>query len=75
MSHLDGAALPLDGPGKSAEEMSFLCLSVGDCVSSLLGWTVSLATAGRWTGTSPLRGEAEGTGLVQPEEEKAARGP
>ena len=27
------------------------------------------------TGTSPLRGEAEGTGLVQPEEEKAARGP
>jgi len=27
------------------------------------------------TGTSPLRGEVEGTGLVQPEEEKAARGP
>ena len=27
------------------------------------------------TGTSPLRGEAEGAGLVQPEEEKAARGP
>jgi len=23
----------------------------------------------------PLRGEAEGAGLVQPEEEKAARGP
>ena len=23
----------------------------------------------------PLRGEVEGTGLVQPEEEKAARGP
>ena len=52
MSHLDGAALPLDGPGKSAEEMSFLCLSVCDCVSSLLGWMVSLATAGRWTGWS-----------------------
>ena len=27
------------------------------------------------TGTSPLRGEAEGAGLVQPEEEKAERGP
>ena len=27
------------------------------------------------TGTSLLRGEAEGAGLVQPEEEKAARGP
>ena len=27
------------------------------------------------SGTSPLRGEVEGTGLVQPEEEKAARGP
>jgi len=27
------------------------------------------------TGTSPLRGEAEGAGLVQPEEEKAVRGP
>ena len=27
------------------------------------------------TGASPLRGEVEGTGLVQPEEEKAARGP
>jgi len=27
------------------------------------------------TGTSPLRGEAERAGLVQPEEEKAARGP
>jgi len=27
------------------------------------------------TGASPLRGEAEGAGLVQPEEEKAARGP
>jgi len=27
------------------------------------------------TGTSPLRGEAEGAGLVQPGEEKAARGP
>jgi len=27
------------------------------------------------TGASPLRGEAEGAGLVQPGEEKAARGP
>jgi len=27
------------------------------------------------TGTSPLRGEVEGTGLVQPGEEKAERGP
>jgi len=27
------------------------------------------------TGASSLRGEAEGAGLVQPEEEKAARGP
>jgi len=27
------------------------------------------------TGTSSLQGEAEGAGLVQPEEEKAARGP
>jgi len=27
------------------------------------------------TGASPLRGEAEGAGLVQPEEEKAVRGP
>ena len=27
------------------------------------------------TGTSPLRGEVEGAGLVQPEEEKATRGP
>jgi len=27
------------------------------------------------TGASLLRGEVEGTGLVQPEEEKAARGP
>ena len=27
------------------------------------------------TGASPLRGEVEGTGLVQPEKEKAARGP
>ena len=27
------------------------------------------------TGASLLRGEAEGAGLVQPEEEKAARGP
>ena len=26
-------------------------------------------------GTSPLRGEAEGAGLVQPEEEKAVRAP
>ena len=30
---------------------------------------------GEGTGTSPLQGEAEGAGLVQPEEEKAARGP
>ena len=30
---------------------------------------------GEGTGTSPLRAEAEGAGLVQPEEEKAARGP
>jgi len=30
---------------------------------------------GEGTGTSLLRGEAEGAGLVQPEEEKAARGP
>ena len=30
---------------------------------------------GEVTGTSLLRGEAEGAGLVQPEEEKAARGP
>jgi len=27
------------------------------------------------TGTSPLRGEAEGAGLVQPGEEKAEKGP
>ena len=27
------------------------------------------------TGASPLRGKAEGAGLVQPEEEKAVRGP
>ena len=27
------------------------------------------------TGASPLRGEVEGAGLVQPEEEKAERGP
>jgi len=27
------------------------------------------------TGASPLRGEAEGAGLVQPGEEKAERGP
>ena len=27
------------------------------------------------TGAALLRGEAEGAGLVQPEEEKAARGP
>ena len=30
---------------------------------------------GEGTGTSLLQGEAEGAGLVQPEEEKAARGP
>ena len=30
---------------------------------------------GEGTGTSLLRGEAEGAGLVQPEEEKAERGP
>jgi len=30
---------------------------------------------GEGTGTSPLRGEAEGAELVQPEEEKAVRGP
>jgi len=30
---------------------------------------------GEWTGTSPLQGESEGAGLVQPKEEKAARGP
>ena len=30
---------------------------------------------GEGTGTSLLRGEAEGAGLIQPEEEKAARGP
>jgi len=30
---------------------------------------------GEGTGTSTLRGEGEGAGLVQPEEEKAARGP
>ena len=30
---------------------------------------------GEGTGASPLRGEVEGTGLVQPEEEKAERGP
>jgi len=30
---------------------------------------------GEGTGASPLRGEVEGTGLVQPGEEKAARGP
>jgi len=30
---------------------------------------------GEGTGTSPLRAEAEGAGLVQPEEEKAVRGP
>ena len=30
---------------------------------------------GEGTRTSLLRGEAEGAGLVQPEEEKAARGP
>ena len=30
---------------------------------------------GEGTGTSLLRGEADRAGLVQPEEEKAARGP
>ena len=30
---------------------------------------------GEGTGASPLRGEVEGTGLVQPEVEKAERGP
>ena len=30
---------------------------------------------GEGTGASPLRGEAEGAGLVQPGEEKAERGP
>ena len=30
---------------------------------------------GEGTGTSPLQGEAEGAELVQPEEEKAERGP
>jgi len=30
---------------------------------------------GEGTGASLLRGEVEGTGLVQPEEEKAERGP
>ena len=30
---------------------------------------------GEGTGMSLLRGEAEGAGLVQPEEEKAERGP
>ena len=30
---------------------------------------------GEGTGASLLRGEAEGAGLVEPEEEKVARGP
>jgi len=30
---------------------------------------------GEGTGASPLRGKAEGSGLVQPEEEKAEREP
>jgi len=37
--------------------------------------TNSICCDGEGTGASLLRGEAEGTGLVQPEEEKAARGP
>ena len=39
-------------------------------VSSLL-----LPLKRKGTGASLLRGEAEGAGLVQPEEEKAVRGP
>ena len=38
-------------------------------------WRVEGYEDGEGTGTSLLRGEAEGAGLVQPGEEKAARGP
>ena len=44
-------------------------------VCEISEWTAEGYKDGEGTGASPLRGEVERTGLVQPEEEKAARGP
>ena len=48
---------------------------VQDPGSQALTLSTVLNQDGEGTGASPLRGEVEGTGLVQPEEEEAARGP
>jgi len=56
-----------------------LCPVLGSSVQERWGATGETPAEGyedeEGTGTSLLRGEAEGAGLVQPEEEKAARGP
>jgi len=68
----------------AASEMDTLNLTKKDVkVHSYVGWLRFKCCGkaeqgykdGEGTGTSPLRGEAEGAGLVQPGEEKAERGP
>ena len=68
---------PLHCPGEASSGV--LCPVLGSPVQE--GWRATGESPaegyedGEGNGASPLRGEVEGTGLVQPEEEKAERGP
>jgi len=71
---------------KALDLRSLTCLGSPTCgnieahTEASSSWETGVSPAegykdGEGTGTSPLQGKAEGAGLVQPEEEKAARGP
>ena len=72
-----GSPSPLHCPGEASSGV--LCPVLGSALQERWRATGESPAEsykdGEGTGTSPLRSEAEGAGLVQPEEEKAARGP
>ena len=71
-----GTVVLKDGPEVQHEGGCHLSVKFLQCLIFPTGKSpVEGYKDGEGTGTSFLRGEAEGAGLVQPEEEKAVRGP